>query len=104
MMLAIGVGSWIGALFHLLTHAFFKSLLFLGAGSVIHAADHEQEMSEFGGLMYKIPWTAMTFAVATAAISGVPYFSGFYSKEVILADAGKWAHLAGGIGPAHWAW
>jgi proton-translocating NADH-quinone oxidoreductase chain L len=104
MMLAIGVGSWIGALFHLLTHAFFKSLLFLGAGSVIHAADHEQEMSEFGGLMYKIPWTAMTFAVATAAISGVPYFSGFYSKEVILADAGKWAHLAGGIGPVHWAW
>lgn len=103
MMLAIGVGSWIGAVFHLMTHAFFKSLLFLGAGSVIHAAEHEQEMGEFGGLMYKTPWTAITFAVAVAAISGVPYFSGFYSKELILSDAGAWAHLAAAQGAGQWA-
>src|SRR5215216_6463143 len=63
MMLALGVGSWVGALFHLITHAFFKSLLFLGAGSVIRAANHEQEMTEFGGLWRKIPYTAITFAV-----------------------------------------
>jgi proton-translocating NADH-quinone oxidoreductase chain L len=94
MMLALGVGSWVGGMFHLLTHAFFKSLLFLGAGSVIVAAGHEQEMVRFGGLWRKIPVTAVTFGIAVLAIAGTPFFSGFYSKEMILRDAGAFSVLA----------
>jgi proton-translocating NADH-quinone oxidoreductase chain L len=94
MLLAIGVGCWVGALFHLITHAFFKSLLFLGAGSVIHAAEHEQEMAEYGGLMRQTPATAITFGVAVLAISGVPFLSGYYSKEMILTHAGAFAMYA----------
>ena len=94
MMLAMGVGSWVGGLFHLLTHAFFKALLFLGAGSVIAATHHEQEMTEFGGLWRKIPITAATFAVGVLAISGTPFFSGYYSKDMILGDAGAFVTLA----------
>jgi proton-translocating NADH-quinone oxidoreductase chain L len=98
MMLAMGVGSWVGGLFHLMTHAFFKALLFLGAGSVIRAAKHEQEMGEFGGLIRKIPVTALMFLVGVLAISGVGYgrigLSGYYSKELILADAGAFADMA----------
>jgi proton-translocating NADH-quinone oxidoreductase chain L len=98
MMLAMGVGSWVGGLFHLVTHAFFKALLFLGAGSVIQAARHEQEMPEFGGLIRKIPVTAVTFFVGVLAISGVHVgnygLSGYYSKELILTQVGAFADMA----------
>jgi NADH-quinone oxidoreductase subunit L len=102
MMLAMGVGSWVGGLFHLMTHAFFKALLFLAAGSVIRAAHHEQEMPEFGGLIRKIPVTALMFLIGVLAISGVGYgkfgLSGYYSKDLILADAGAFADMAIGLG------
>ncbi len=105
MMLAMGVGSWVGGLFHLITHAFFKALLFLGAGSVIRAAHHEQEMPEFGGLLRKIPVTAITFLVGVLAISGLGYgkvgFSGYYSKDLIIAQAGAFADLAMHYGHSH---
>src|SRR5688572_12808155 len=94
MILAMGVGSWIGGLFHLITHAFFKALLFLGSGSVIHAAHHEQEMPQYGGLWRKIPVTAATFGIAVLAIAGIPYFSGWWSKDMILAHAGAFADHA----------
>ena len=86
MMLGLGVGGWAAGLFHLLTHAFFKALLFLGAGSVYHSV-HTYEMPALGGLLKKMPITAMTMLVGTLAISGVPFFSGFYSKDAILAAA-----------------
>jgi NADH-quinone oxidoreductase subunit L len=84
MFLALGVGAYGAAVFHLFTHAFFKALLFLGSGSVIHAMSGEQDMRQMGGLWKKIPITFGTFAVGTAAIAGVPFLSGFYSKEEIL--------------------
>ena len=86
MMLGLGVGGWAAGLFHLLTHAFFKALLFLGAGSVYHSV-HTYEMPALGGLLKKMPITAWTMLVGTLAISGVPFFSGFYSKDAILAAA-----------------
>ena len=86
MMLGLGVGGWAAGLFHLLTHAFFKALLFLGAGSVYHSV-HTYEMPVLGGLLKKMPITAYTMLVGTLAISGVPFFSGFYSKDAILAAA-----------------
>jgi proton-translocating NADH-quinone oxidoreductase chain L len=86
MMLGLGVGGRAAGLFHLLTHAFFKALLFLGAGSVYHSV-HTYEMPALGGLSRKMPVTAMTMLVGTLAISGVPFFSGFYSKDAILAAA-----------------
>ena len=84
MMLGLGVGGWAAGLFHLLTHAFFKALLFLGAGSVYHSV-HTYDMTVLGGLRKKMPITALTMGIATLAISGVPFFSGFYSKDAILA-------------------
>ena len=91
MMLALGVGSWVAAIFHLLTHAFFKALLFLGAGSVIHAAHHEQDMRKLGGLGGKMRVTFATFAVGMMALAGVPFlFSGYWSKEAILHAAYEW--------------
>jgi NADH-quinone oxidoreductase subunit L len=96
MMLALGVGSWVAAMFHLLTHAFFKALLFLGAGSVIHAAHHEQDIRMLGGLSRRMKITFVTFAIGTAALAGVPFlFSGFWSKEGILHAAHGWpvSHL-----------
>ena len=91
MMLALGVGSWTAAIFHLLTHAFFKALLFLGAGSVIHAAHHEQDIRSLGGLRTKMKVTFATFAIGMMALSGVPFlFSGFWSKEAILHAAHEW--------------
>jgi NADH-quinone oxidoreductase subunit L len=91
MMLALGVGSWTAAIFHLLTHAFFKALLFLGAGSVIHAAHHEQDIRLLGGLRPKMKITFATFAIGMMALSGVPFlFSGFWSKEAILHAAHAW--------------
>ena len=95
MMLAMGIGSWMGGLFHLITHAFFKALLFLGSGSVINAAHHEQELPQYGGLWRRIPWTAGTFLVGVLAISGMGYgefgFSGFFSKDTILMNAAMFA-------------
>ncbi|AHF92507.1 NADH dehydrogenase [Opitutaceae bacterium TAV5] len=91
MMLAIGVGAWPAAIFHLLTHAFFKALLFLGAGSVIHAAHHEQDIRNLGGLAPRMKLTFATFAIGMMALSGVPFlFSGFWSKEAILHGAHAW--------------
>jgi len=84
MMLGLGVGGRAAGLFHLLTHAFFKALLFLGAGSIYHAV-HTYQMPVLGGLRKKMPITATTMLIATMAISGVPLFSGFYSKDAILA-------------------
>jgi len=86
MVMAIGVGVAGAGMFHLWTHAFFKALLFLGSGSVIHAV-HTQEMPLMGGLRRKMPITYATFLVACIAIAGVPFFSGFYSKDAILAGA-----------------
>src|ERR1019366_10125862 len=91
MMLAIGVGSWVAAIFHLLTHAFFKALLFLAAGSVIHAAHHEQDIRRLGGLGTRMRTTFATFAVGMMALAGVPFvFSGFWSKEAVLHAAMEW--------------
>ncbi len=91
MMLALGVGAPSAAIFHLLTHAFFKALLFLGAGSVIHAAHHEQDIRQLGGLSAKMKLTFATFAIGTMALVGVPlFFSGFWSKEAILHAAHGW--------------
>ena len=87
MFLALGVGSYTGAVFHVMTHAFFKACLFLGAGSVIHALHHEQDMRFMGGLKKKLPITHITFLLACLAIAGVPPFSGFFSKDEILAAA-----------------
>ena len=87
MVLACGVGAFAIGIFHLMTHAFFKALLFLGSGSVIHAMQGEQDMRYMGDLKKKIPHTYITFLVATLAISGIPLFSGFFSKDEILWEA-----------------
>jgi NADH-quinone oxidoreductase subunit L len=87
MFLALGVGAFAAGIFHLMTHAFFKALLFLGAGSVIHAMSGEQDIRKMGGLWNKIPNTARTFAVATLAIAGIFPFAGFFSKDEILGQA-----------------
>ena len=87
MVMAVGLGGPTPAMFHLTTHAFFKALLFLGAGSVIHAMHHEQDIWKMGALRKKMPVTFWTFLVGTLALCGVPPFSGFYSKDAILAQA-----------------
>jgi NADH-quinone oxidoreductase subunit L len=87
MFLGLGVGAYTGAFFHLMTHAFFKGLLFLGAGSVIHGVSGEQDMRKMGGLKSKLPITFITMLVGTLAISGIPPFSGFFSKDEILSHA-----------------
>ncbi len=84
MFLACGVAAFTAGIFHLMTHAFFKALLFLGAGSVIHAMSDEQDMRKMGGLRKYLPVTYWTFLLATLAISGIPGFSGFFSKDEIL--------------------
>jgi NADH-quinone oxidoreductase subunit L len=84
MFLAVGVGAYTTAIFHLITHAFFKALMFLGSGSVIHACGGEQDMRKMGGLQKYMPITYWTFVVGTLAISGVPIFAGFFSKDEIL--------------------
>lgn len=85
MFLGLGVGAYTGSFFHVITHAFFKALLFLGAGSVIHALHHEQDMRHMGGLKKKLPTTFVTMLIGTIAIAGLPPFSGFFSKDEILA-------------------
>lgn len=93
MMLAIGLGGWAAGIFHLITHAFFKSLMFLCSGSVIHGCHHEQEMPKMGGLRHKMPITAYTMLIGVIAISGLAIpgtsiaFSGFHSKDAIVATA-----------------
>jgi len=87
MMLALGLGGWVAGLFHLITHAFFKALLFLGSGSVIYGCHHQQDMIKMGGLYPKMKITALTMLVGVLAISGIPLFSGWFSKDAIIAQA-----------------
>src|SRR3954463_15802412 len=99
MFMACGVGAFSAAIFHLMTHAFFKGLLFLAAGSVIHAVSGEQDMRKMGGLRKKIPWTFWTMTVATIAIAGIPPFAGFFSKDEILwrAYQASWIYWLVGL-------
>ena len=92
MVLAIGVGGFVAAIFHLMTHAFFKACLFLGSGSVIHALHHQQDIREMGGLREKLPVTAITFFISCLAIAGIPIFAGFFSKDEILFTAFTASH------------
>jgi NADH-quinone oxidoreductase subunit L len=87
MFLGLGVGAYTGAVFHVMTHAFFKALLFLAAGSVIHAMHHEQDIRKMGGLKKQLPITHITFLLGCLAIAGIPPFSGFFSKDEILTAA-----------------
>ena len=84
MVVAVGTGVYVAALFHMITHAFFKALLFLGSGSVIHGMDDDQDMKRYGGLARFMPITTLTFLVGWLAIAGIPPFSGFWSKDEIL--------------------
>jgi NADH-quinone oxidoreductase subunit L len=96
MFAALGVGAYVAAIFHLMTHGFFKGLLFLGSGSVIHAVDGEQDMNRMGGLWRKIPITHWTMLVGTIAIAGIPPLAGFFSKDEILGEAFKFGF--------YWVW
>jgi len=87
MFLGVGVGAFSAGIFHLMTHAFFKGLLFLGAGSIMHALSGELDMRKMGALRKKIPYTFWTFFIATLAIAGIPGLSGFFSKDEILWQA-----------------
>ena len=100
MFLALGVGAYSAGLFHMVTHAFFKALLFLGSGSVIHGMHHEQDMRRMGGLKKFMPVTAATFIIGWLAIAGVFPFAGFWSKDEILAKA---FYSGGASGKALWA-
>ena len=100
MFLALGVGAYTGAVFHVMTHAFFKALLFLGAGSVIHAMSGEQDIRNMGGLKKYMSVTHITFLLACLAIAGMPPFSGFFSKDEILAAAYNNSPLLWGVGVA----
>jgi NADH-quinone oxidoreductase subunit L len=93
MFAALGVGAFVGGIFHLMTHAFFKALLFLGSGSVIMAMHHEQDMMKMGGLRKHLPWTYRTMLIGTIAISGVPPLAGFFSKDEILWRAYSNGHF-----------
>jgi NADH-quinone oxidoreductase subunit L len=102
MFMACGVGAFSAGIFHLMTHAFFKGLLFLSAGSVIHAVGGEQDMRRMGGLRSFIPWTFLTMGIATLAIAGIPPFAGFWSKDEILwkaysSDHGSWVFWLIGV-------
>jgi len=87
MFVAVGSGLYVAAIFHMITHAFFKALLFLGAGSVIHGMHHEQDMQKYGALRKVMPITAFTFIIGWLAIAGIPPFSGFWSKDEVLLAA-----------------
>jgi NADH-quinone oxidoreductase subunit L len=102
MFMACGVAAYSAGIFHLMTHAFFKGLLFLAAGSVIHAVGGEQDMRRMGGLRHHIPWTFWTMTAATLAIAGFPPFAGFFSKDAILWKAysspyGSWVFWLIGV-------
>jgi NADH-quinone oxidoreductase subunit L len=95
MTVALGVSAYSGAIFHLMTHAFFKALLFLAAGSVIIGMHHEQDMRKMGGLAKYMPWTAVTSWIGSLALIGTPFFAGFYSKDAIIEAVGeshRWGH------------
>jgi NADH-quinone oxidoreductase subunit L len=94
MTVALGVSAYSAAVFHLMTHAFFKALLFLGAGSVIIAMHHEQDMRKMGGLRKYMPITFITMWIGTLALVGTPFFSGFYSKDTIIEAAQHHAHVS----------
>jgi NADH-quinone oxidoreductase subunit L len=96
MFAALGVGAWTAAIFHLMTHGFFKGLLFLGSGSVIHAVHEEQDMRQMGGLSRKIPITYATMLIGSLAIAGIPPLAGFFSKDEILGESFKSGFL--------WVW
>jgi len=101
MFLAVGAGAYVAGIFHLMTHAFFKALLFLGAGSVIHALNGEQDMNKMGGLRKALPVTFATMSIAWLAISGLPPLAGFWSKDEILAttfERGGWFVLLWALG------
>ncbi len=96
MFAALGVGAWTAAIFHLMTHGFFKGLLFLGSGSVIHAVHEEQDMRRMGGLSRRIPITYATMLIGSLAIAGIPPLAGFFSKDEILGESFKLGFL--------WVW
>mgnify|MGYP001093662373 CR=1 FL=1 len=114
MFFALGVGAYPAAIFHLMTHAFFKALLFLGAGSVIHGMDDEQDMRKMGGLFSKMKVTAVLMWIGSLALAGVPFFAGFYSKDMILESAfaahtglgmyAFWAGIAAALMTAFYSW
>jgi NADH-quinone oxidoreductase subunit L len=101
MFLAVGAAAYVAGIFHLMTHAFFKALLFLGAGSVIHAMGDEQDMRKMGGLLRRMPVTAVTMGIASLALAGIPPLAGFWSKDEILAAdfaRGGWFYFLWVIG------
>ena len=98
MFLGLGVGAWAAGVFHLMTHAFFKALLFLGAGAIIHCLHHEHDILRMGGLRSRLPVVFMSFLIGAAALSALPLTSGFFSKDLIVLAAFE----APGIGP--WLW
>jgi len=87
MFLALGIGAWVAGIFHLVTHGFFKGLLFMGSGSVIHGAGGEQDMRFMGNLRAKMPWTYRTMVIGSLSLAGIPILAGFFSKDEILAEA-----------------
>lgn len=97
MFVALGVGAYSAGMFHLFTHAFFKALLFLGAGSVIHAVHHEQDMRKMGGLRKHIPLTYAMMIIGTIALTGFPFTAGYYSKDAIIESAYAFGGQAGGF-------
>jgi NADH-quinone oxidoreductase subunit L len=98
MFLALGVGAWTAGIFHLMTHAFFKALLFLGSGAIIHCLHHEHNIFKMGGLRTRMPVTFWSFMIGSAALAALPMTSGFFSKDQILLQA----YQVDGIGP--WLW
>jgi NADH-quinone oxidoreductase subunit L len=107
MFLALGVGAWSAGIFHLMTHAFFKALLFLGAGAVVHCLHHEQNIFKMGGLRSKLPVVFWSFLIGSAALAALPFTSGFFSKDQILLSAyelhGAATWLGQPVGPWLWA-
>ena len=87
MFFALGIGAWVAAIFHLVSHGFFKGLLFMGSGSVIHGAGGEQDMRFMGNLRERMRWTYITMVIGSLALAGIPIFAGFFSKDEILAEA-----------------
>jgi len=114
MFFALGVSAYSAAIFHLMTHAFFKALLFLAAGSVIHALHDEQDMRRMGGIWRKIPWTYAMMWIGSLALAGIPLFAGYYSKDMILEAAyadhtsfgmfAFWAGIAAALLTAFYSW
>src|SRR5690349_6271792 len=104
MTVALGASAYSAAVFHLMTHAFFKALLFLGAGSVIIAMHHEQDMRRMGGLRKYMPITFITMWIGTLALTGMPFLSGFYSKDTIIEAAAEHMHESGGFIATYGYW